>query len=112
MICPVGAGLEVCGLGLDLAKRSCLHHFVKLEPTPSYSRSLDQPVHFRSADAYLVARSRLSGPFSIFFRFRSAESGGLLLFAGRMTADGDFIAVELVNGVVRLVHSLERRNSR
>ena len=81
--------------------------------TPSSSLSLIHPIHFRSADSYLVARTRLSGPYSIFFQFRTVRSGGLLLFAGRLPAGrsatstsrpgGDFIAVELVNGVIRYI---------
>jgi len=81
--------------------------------TPRSALSLIHPVHFRSASSYLVARTRLSGPFSIFFQFRTVQSGGLLLFAGKLpggrsttsttSPGGDFIAVELVNGVVRYV---------
>lgn len=81
--------------------------------TPRSSPSLSHPVHFRSTASYLVARTRLSGPFSLFFQFRTVQSGGLLLFAGRLPGGrsapvtsgpgGDFIAVELVNGVVRYV---------
>jgi len=74
--------------------------------TPASSLSIIHPVHFRSAASYLVARTRLSGPFSIFFQFRTVQSGGLLLFAGRLpggrsSTGGDFVAVELVNGVIR-----------
>jgi len=80
--------------------------------TPSSARSLIHPIRFRSAGSYLIARTRLSGPFSLFFQFRSVQSGGLLLFAGRLPGDRtsttspgeDFIAVELVNGVVRYVY--------
>jgi len=82
--------------------------------TPTPSISLIHPIHFRSTDSYLVARTRLSGPFSIFFQFRTVQSVGLLLFAGPLpgggraatstsSAGGDFIAVELVNGVIRYV---------
>lgn len=81
--------------------------------TPPFSITLVHPVHFRSADSYLVARTTLSGPFSLFFQLRTIQSGGLLLFAGQLPGvrsststsgpDGDFIAVELVNGVVRYV---------
>ena len=81
--------------------------------TPSPSISLIHPIHFRTTDSYLVARTRLSGPFSIFFQLRTVQSVGLLLFAGKLpggrsatstsSAGGDFIAVELVNGVIRYV---------
>jgi len=89
--------------------------------TPGSSLSVIHPIHFRSADSFVVARSQLSGPFSIFFQFRTEQSGGLLLFAGRLPSpggrtttsttspggegggEGDFIAVELVNGVIRYV---------
>jgi len=81
--------------------------------TPPSLISLIHPVHFQSTGSYLVARTRLSGPFSIFFKFRTIQSSGLLLFAGRLpggrsatsmsSPGGDFIAVELVNGMVRYV---------
>jgi len=86
--------------------------------TPASWLSVIHPIHFRSADSYVVARTQLSGPFSIFFQFRTVQSGGLLLFAGRLPAPGggrtttttttsrggeDFVAVELVNGVIRYV---------
>jgi len=78
--------------------------------TPTSTLSVIHPIHFRSADSFLVTRTRLSGPFSIFFQFRTVQSSGLLLFAGRLpvptstsSPGGDFIAVELVNGVVRYV---------
>ena len=81
--------------------------------TPLSSLSLIHPIHFRSTGSYVVARTTLSGPFSIFFQFRTVQSGGLLLFAGRLpvgrsatstsSPGGDFIAVELVNGVIRYV---------
>jgi len=81
---------------------------------PPSSISVIDPVHFRSAGSYVVTRTGLSGPFSIFFQFRTVQSGGLLMFAGRPPGErsaatstggpsGDFVGVELVNGVVRYV---------
>jgi len=84
--------------------------------TPLSSVSIIYPVYFRSTGSYLVARTRLNGPFSIFFQFRSVQASGLLLFAGNLLADrlatpkngssGDFIAVELVNGVIQYVFGM------
>jgi hypothetical protein len=92
------------------------------------SPTITNPVNFRMPSAYLVTRRmRLRGMFSIFFRMKTVQLDGLILFAagGRhwqhqhpsATSGGpsafdeardssDFVAVEMVKGVLRYVYNV------
>lgn len=74
-------------------------------PTPeSKNAFVTNPINFRTTDSFLVTRLELTGTFSIYFKLKTTKRDGLLMYAGPLMQDRqDFMALELVGGVIRFV---------
>lgn len=72
----------------------------------SYSENtfVSNPINFKTTKGYIVTRLELTGTFSIYFQLKTTKLDGLIMYVGPLTQNRpDFMAVELVAGIVRFV---------
>lgn len=81
-----------------------LESVIQLPTSDSKNIFVSNPINFKTTKSYVVTRLELAGTFSIYFQIKTTKLDGLIMYAGPLTLDRpDFMAVELVAGIVRFV---------
>lgn len=65
-------------------------------------KNVESPFTVKSPAAYLAVRQKIQTTFQIYFRFKTTQPDGLILYSGNAN-DNDFLALELHKGVMRYI---------